>query len=248
MSNTEELKQLYLSQKDEIARGYEKYVNGYQVLINLGVNLSDSLEEYSKVITNSTSFSKSEVINDINFQQNLLTQYVTQLKKFKNRLISTYEKSERAIQVALNTNNSGDIITALSAYGAFDKEYRGTPRDKNPSVYINGAKDRIEEYRKLMTNIRFEMERISKDIYSILPQDDSGKVFKKEDEPEENIKLMLTDPYVQIFLLLMIGLLGYYLFFMEFESDHRYYDHDYEDEYYEENESRRSKSSVEEYD
>jgi len=231
--SAEELKQLYLSQKDEIALNITLYTSKYEDLIILGNNLIPVLDEYGRSVSKTNSMSKDMVLGDINLQLSLLSQYLTQIKKFKRRLVESYDKSEKAVQAALSSGNSGDLITAQGAYGGFDKEYRGVPSKNNASEYVGGANDKIKEYGVLLATVRKDIGSIGKDVFKILPRDDSGKIFKKEDDPEENIKMMMADNNVRIFLLIMIGLLGYYLFIVDFSEA-------YEDDWYDDRDSRYS--------
>jgi hypothetical protein len=229
--SAEELKQLYLSQKDEIASNIKLYIGNYEVLIVIGYSLVTILDEYVILSSKSNSMFKDMVLGDINLQLGLLSQYLSQIKKRKRLLIESYERSETAIQIALDSGSSGDIITAQSAYFNFEKEYLGVSNPNDPYEYNGGAKDYIKDYGELLTNMRKTMDEIEKDLFKILPRDDSGKVFKHEDEPEENIKMMMADANVRIFLLVVIGLLYYYLFFIDFDGNDNYQDN-YNDNYH----------------
>jgi hypothetical protein len=201
--SAEELKQLYLSQKDEINDNYQLYTRQFQDLITLGGNLLPVLTEYESMINKSDITFKNSILGRISGEIGLLTGYLSQMLKVKGSLDQTYAKSENSISKAMASENLGDVITAQNDYGSFNMKYETAPKQ-------------ILDYSNLLKSSRSTIDGIGKKVHNMLPMDLSGKVFKDEDKPEENIKLLMADPVVMLFILAVIGSAAYYFVMVKY--------------------------------
>lgn len=137
-----------------------------------------------------------------------------------DKLNAAYIKFNSSANTAFVSGKEDYAINAGNDFWAFDQRY-------------GNIKDSIDVYEESLKNSRALSDSVAKAVWEILPWDLSGKVFKEENQPEDNIKMLFKDPVVILFLIAMIGAAVYYFIGIDWEE----YD-DYDD-YYEEPYPRR---------
>ena len=211
-----ELEKQYNDEKNEIDRLHNKYSIEFHDLIVSATNLIPVFEGYERELSSISSMRKDSVISNINLQLRLLGEYITQIQKFKNNLDESYFKSNQSARYAINTKQPGDAITAQGQYITLKKDLQNAP-------------ELIKQYTESITESRKSTDKIQKEVFRIMPMDTSGLRYKKIDDDEKNIELMMADKIVWGFLFIMIGLAVYYFAFMKFPDSYDYLDEEYKE-------------------
>ena len=217
------LKPWYIKNKPIYEKNISEYDTQFKDLIIKGNNLIPSLDEYISSLKKSDSSRKEGVIARINTEKNLISSYISQMNTINTRLKTTYNKFISSADTAFSSGRDDDAKNAMNDFLNFEQKYGNIPAT-------------LDSYSTSLQKSSSSSDDIAKVVWKILPWDLSGKVFKEEDQPEENMKLLFTDPVVILFLIAMVGLAIYYFkginWDKTYENSQNYQNQNYQNQNY----------------